>query len=499
MGSNASDFVGNKVVALTNGNYVVVSINWNSTAGAVTLGNGSTGTSGIVSDQNSLVGSRSWDLVGSHSITALSNGNYVVSSPHWDNDELQDVGTVTFGNGTNGITGIVSETNSLVGTSATEAGGDFRVTALPNGNYVVSSLSWDNGDIANVGAVVLSSGTNGITGMISPTNSFIGSSAEDRVGLVSALPNSNYIISSPSWDNGETENVGAVTFSNGTKGITGEISPQNSLVGSTEGDLVGFGSGDWDMVTGSIATILTNGNYVISSPKWNNGSATNAGAMTLVDGRTGMTGEVSPANSLVGSRSGDEVGRIVRPLGNGEFVVATSIYDNGEIVDAGAVSYLKGIPSSFASSDDAQKDSSRFNREQKSNLGNFGLINLFNSVIGTTANGGTSMQFSFDSRNKQLVVSRPDDTIVTLFSLKVTLSDSVNSSSGRGIPRAFVSMTDSSGEIRTARTSQFGKFKFEDVKIGQSYTIAAHAKGYRFESRVLEVNESINNLNITAE
>ena len=63
-----------------------------------------------------LVGSHFGDLVGGNDgqgVTALTNGNYVVDSPIWNNQE----GAVTGGNGTTGITGTVSAANSLVGST----------------------------------------------------------------------------------------------------------------------------------------------------------------------------------------------------------------------------------------------------------------------------------------------------------------------------------------------------------------------------------------------
>ena len=73
---------------------------------------------------NSLVGSTANDNVGSvdtgygpyGGVTALSNGNYVVSSPDWTNGAAADAGAVTWGSGTAGVSGAVSATNSLVGT-----------------------------------------------------------------------------------------------------------------------------------------------------------------------------------------------------------------------------------------------------------------------------------------------------------------------------------------------------------------------------------------------
>ena len=53
---------------------------------------------------------------------------------------------------------------------------------------------------------------------------------------------------------------------------------------------------------------LANGNYVVASGAWDNGATTNAGAITFGSGTSGVVGEVSAANSLVGSTTNDSVG-----------------------------------------------------------------------------------------------------------------------------------------------------------------------------------------------
>ena len=63
-----------------------------------------------------------------------SNGNYVVADSQWNGAE----GVVTWGSGASGVTGVVSADNSLVGSSANDQVGT-RDTALTNGNYVVRS------------------------------------------------------------------------------------------------------------------------------------------------------------------------------------------------------------------------------------------------------------------------------------------------------------------------------------------------------------------------
>jgi hypothetical protein len=200
----------------------------------VTWGSGTTGVSGVVSAANSLVGSTAGDFVG-NGVTALSNGNYVVRGPSWDNGAIADAGVVTWSNGTAGVTGVVSAANSLVGSTVGDFVGADGVTALSNGNYVVGSSFWDNGAIANAGAATWGSGTTGATGVVSAANSLVGSTANDQVGNggVTALSNGNYVVRSPSWDNGSVADAGAATWGDGTAGVTGVVSAAKSLVGTT--------------------------------------------------------------------------------------------------------------------------------------------------------------------------------------------------------------------------------------------------------------------------
>src|SRR5262249_4946445 len=147
--------------------------------------NGTTGLSGVISAANSLVGSSASDVVGGGSgggVTALSNGNYVVRSPQWDRGGgLTDVGAVTWCNGTTGVSGAVSITNSLVGCTVSDRIGADGVTALSNGNFVVASSSWDNGAIVNAGAATWCNGTTGVIGVVSAANSLVGSTTNDLV------------------------------------------------------------------------------------------------------------------------------------------------------------------------------------------------------------------------------------------------------------------------------------------------------------------------------
>ena len=378
-GSTANDQIGNAgVTVLANGNYVVLSPYWNNgavaIAGAVTWGSATSGVSGAVSAANSLIGSTASDQVGYGGVTALANGHYVVLSSYWDNGAVADAGAVTWGSGTSGVKGAVSAANSLVGGTANDRVGYGGVTALANGNYVVGCRYWDNGAVADAGAATWGSGTSGVKGAISAANSLVGGTASDQVGFgVTALGSGNYVVRSPYWDNGAVANAGAVTWGSGTAGVSGAVSAANSLVGGTASDQVGFGM-----------TVLANGNYVVANPNWDNGAVANAGAATWGSGTAGVSGAVSVANSLVGSTANDRVSiGGVTALSNGSYVVSTPNWDNGAAADAGAATWSSG------------------------DGGTVGAVSVANSLVGSTAFDYVGMSGATALANGNYVVLSP--------------------------------------------------------------------------------------------
>ncbi|HMT09676.1 MAG TPA: carboxypeptidase regulatory-like domain-containing protein, partial [Pyrinomonadaceae bacterium] len=69
---------------------------------------------------------------------------------------------------------------------------------------------------------------------------------------------------------------------------------------------------------------------------------------------------------------------------------------------------------------------------------------------------------------------------------------------GRGVGRVAVSLTDSDGISRTARTSPLGYFRFDDVESGQTYVLSATSKSYTFVPRALIVADEIADLELVA-
>ncbi len=364
VGSTNLDFTGSAVTALTNGNYVVDAPSWNKgavvDAGAATWASGTTGLSGTIGAGNSLTGTASDDSVGGGGIAALTNGNYVVSSPLWDNGPTSNVGAVTWASGTAATHDTVSAADSLVGVATDDMVGFYGATALTNGNYVVSSPFWHDAGI-DVGAVTWATGQSVTGGAVSPSNSLVGSHSGDLDGgAVTALTNGNYVVNSPFWHNGPVPDVGAVTWATGAAATHAVVSAANSLIGGTGGDDVG--SGDNVGVAG--VTALTNGNYVVVSPFWSNGAVLEAGAVTWANGLTGLNGQVGTPNSLIGGFAADHVGiGGVTALTNGNYVVSSPVWDS-PTQDVGAVTWAAGGAATS------------------------GTVSTANSLVGTTTTDG---------------------------------------------------------------------------------------------------------------
>lgn len=385
VGSTAEDRIGSGgVEVLPNGNFLIFSPKWDRAgavdAGAVTWASAKTGVAGVLSDQNSMVGSTANDRVGEKAnLHILLNGNYVIATPFWDNGSIVDAGAVTWGDGFSGSAGVISDSISLVGASSYDRVGD--VYLLANGHYVVASPYWDRGSIKDAGAVTWGNKNMGTRGVVSEVNSLYGSTANDRVGYseqlcledqptdaaesgeedeipaykkadpdagpahpeldpcdptgLAALENGHYVLSNPNWDDpvNAVVDAGAVTWVNGWGAAYGAISSQNSLVGTHAADHVGSGG----------STPVGNSNYVVSSPLWDSDSLKDVGAATWVNGSARFVGVVSSANSLVGTHINDQVSSDgIVALSNGNYLVCSSLWDYSAATDAGAVTWANG-------------------------------------------------------------------------------------------------------------------------------------------------------------
>jgi hypothetical protein len=81
-----------------------------------------------------------------------------------------------------------------------------------------------------------------------------------------------------------------------------------------------------------------------------------------------------------------------------------------------------------------------------------------------------------------------------------TVSGRVLTTSGRGVNRARLSLTDSNGQIRWTTTNPFGFYRFVDLPTGAEYVLRVGSKSYQFNepSRILSLDENLEGENFTA-
>ncbi len=81
-----------------------------------------------------------------------------------------------------------------------------------------------------------------------------------------------------------------------------------------------------------------------------------------------------------------------------------------------------------------------------------------------------------------------------------TISGRILTSGGRGIAGAVITLTEANGNRRTAISTAFGYYRFENVAAGDSYVIAATAKRWRFReaTKVIALNADTGDVNFIA-
>ena len=311
---NANNFLGNNgITALTNGNYVVSSASWNNgaatLAGAVTWGSGAAGVSGAVTNGNSLVGTTTNDQVGRNGITALTNGNYVVSSNFWNNGAATRAGAATWGSGAAGVSGAVTTANSLVGTTANNFLGSNGITALTNGNYVVASSRFN----ASAGQVLV-----GLPGNIGFDTASGQTLRMNPAGLATTLAGGTAVTLQASNDITVNSNItvagatgGALTLQAGRNiNLNSVISTANGNFTASAGDAAATGPGRLAGVAAinqavgasvnsgtGVVSLLVNGTSLNASSGGTSSGGTSSGSTNSGSNNSGSNTAIAPASA----------------------------------------------------------------------------------------------------------------------------------------------------------------------------------------------------------
>lgn len=401
----AGDFFGQRVAILGNGNIVVTDPFDSSIAarnGAVHLYSSLTRT--VIA---SIYGDAADDELGRGGITVLGNNNFVITSPEDDEAGIVDAGSVRLVDGNTGLQ--IGAT--LMGNTAGDKLGSSGITALGNGNFVITSPEDDDAGIVDAGSVRLVDGATGVPLGVA----LVGDVTDDLDGVdssdIAVLDNGNFVVAFPSDDVGGVVDAGSVRLIDGATGVPIGV----TVVGDIEGDQLGSGvtvlgnnkfviasssdtedgvdrggsvrlvdgvtgmqigaplKGDMpgDRLGGSIA-VLPNNNYVITSTSDDEGGVINAGSVRLVDGVTGVQIGATLAGDVAGDRLGYARLRNIVALANNNFVVASQLDDEGGIINAGSVRLVSGVTG-------AQIGATYAGDAEDDQLGRFGVIALANS------------------------------------------------------------------------------------------------------------------------
>lgn len=80
-----------------------------------------------------------------------------------------------------------------------------------------------------------------------------------------------------------------------------------------------------------------------------------------------------------------------------------------------------------------------------------------------------------------------------------TISGRVTTPTGQNLRNAVVSLIDANNVRRTATTSSFGLYSFDNVTIGGSYTISAANKRYRFTPQIRTITGNLSNVDFVGQ
>ncbi len=81
----------------------------------------------------------------------------------------------------------------------------------------------------------------------------------------------------------------------------------------------------------------------------------------------------------------------------------------------------------------------------------------------------------------------------------VFISGRVLTSSGRGLAKASVYLTDQNGNIQVSRTNSYGYYRLENVQAGQTAILTVVSKQFQFAPQVLNLDQDLTHLNFVAD
>ncbi|HEX8367991.1 MAG TPA: right-handed parallel beta-helix repeat-containing protein [Pyrinomonadaceae bacterium] len=426
---------------------------------------------------------------------------------------------------------------NFIGTNST------GTAAVPNTQFGIALANGANNNLiggatANVGNVISGNGTDGIniqagaqTGAIAPSENkiqgnFVGTNAAGNA----AIPNSRHGIS---ISGGKTTLIGGfgddipnarnVISGNGGDGVRLQFGAMQNRV---SGNYIGTQSDGVSALGNTakgIAIGVTAANNIIGGTEPNSGNvvAFNAGSGVALSADAGSGNLIDPNRIFLNGGLGIDIGEDghtpndaadadagANNLQNYPDIVSKQIVNNELIVGfkvdsapANSAYGTNGIYVEFFKAD-ASGEGEKF-----LGFGYYTEADYNGSLQIKTINLGNINTLGF-APNDRLTATASDangnsSEFTPTFAptaASVSVGGRVLTADGRGIYKARISLTDATGETRTALTNPLGSFRFGNVPAGQTYIITTQHKSYRFVSptQVLSVSEELSDVDFTA-
>ncbi len=357
-------------------------------------------------------------------------------------------------------------TNTLVLNNGTSVGtGTFSSSATGTVNYNQSSggqnvLAGDYGNLTFSNfSKVLPSGLIRIAGTFTPNsvaNTITGNTIEFNGAGAQTIPSFTY--------NNLTTSTGGVKTTGSAVNVNG-----NATVGTATTLLVP--SGSIFTVTGT----LTNNNIIQGLGtivnNFSNGGALSPGLSPGILNITGTFANTGTMNIEIGGTGGAGV----NPNGHDQLLVSGAATIGGTLNVTLTNAFAPAAGNSFLILDAA------------SFTGTFATTNLPNimpnqwSVVYNNAAGTVTLN-----------VNAP-------VAANVGVSGRVSTANGSGVRNAIVTLTNTQGVTRSARTSSFGYYRFDDVRVGETYVASVRSKEYQFTPRTIQVADELTGVDFIAD
>ncbi len=441
-------------------------------------------------------------------------------------------GTTPVGQSAKYVTGVSFNGASASALSVVSDGsGNYQLSGLTSGNYTITAAK--SGDVNSINSFDISRVQQYLVGLTTLTPNQLLAADVDGSGVVTSLDASRlqqYLVGISS-----NNNIGRWRFVPATRqynALSSSLSNENY-----EAVLIGEVSGNWSPTATSMfaetetefTSVENNQSHEFIANNDTNGGFENelAGQISArmkqsADSQSAQMGEIVTV-SLPSNATASAGNTIVVPVSVGEIPTGTSVESFDFSVYYDATVLQPATPAGSGAGTLSASCSTLVNSPSAGRVivsgacggspiitGSGTLYNLTFTVIGT-ANQTSGLSFVnpadstntfvFNNSSPSAATTNGEFTVLGPTAANLIVAGRVTNSLGRGVANVLITMTDSAGNQRQAQTTSFGYYRFESVTAGETVTLTAKARRYRFNqsSIVRTTNQSVSDGDFIAE